>query len=107
MRASVGERVKKPKRRVDRQLLAFITTLPCLVCQHVPSDPDHITSRGAGGDDSAVNVWPLCRTHHTERHSKGVVAMVQKHIVLQIWLEKAGRSDILERAGIEINSEQR
>lgn len=99
--------MKKPKRKVDRSLLDFITTLPCLICQRVPSDPDHITSRGAGGNDSAVNVWPLCREHHTLRHAKGLVWMVQNHVVLQIWLESACRTDILERAGIGSTGEQR
>ena len=85
----------------DRELLDYITTLPCLCCMAVPSDPDHITSRGAGGGDEAINVWPLCRTHHTERHAKGLTFMVQKYISLQVWLSKAERHDILEKAGID------
>lgn len=92
----------KPKRVKNRELLNFISTLPCLCCMAVPSDPDHITSRGAGGGDEATNVWPLCRTHHTERHTKGLVFMVRKYPSLQIWLTEATRHDILEKAGIEL-----
>lgn len=90
----------KPKRIVNRDLLEYIKTLPCLVCQMVPSDPDHITSRGAGGHDKPENVWPLCRKHHTERHAKGLRYMVQKYVVLQTWLDLAGRTDILDKAGV-------
>lgn len=62
-----------------------------------PSDPDHITTRGAGGDDVAINVWPLCRTHHVERHAKGLMYMIEKYETLQLWLQRAGRKDVLDR----------
>lgn len=88
----------KKKRIVDRGLLDFIKTLKCVVCSDTPCDPDHITTRGAGGDDIARNVWPLCRSHHNERGQIGLPAFVRKYASAQAWMERAGRFDILERA---------
>lgn len=87
----------KHKRIRDQGLLDFVKTLPCIVCRTEPSDPDHVTSRGAGGDDVAMNVWALCRPHHVERHAKGLGHMVRTYPSCVIWLELAGRKDILER----------
>jgi 5-methylcytosine-specific restriction endonuclease McrA len=89
--------LQKSKRIVDQELLDFVKTLPCLVCLHEPSDPDHITSRGAGGSDTATNVWPLCRPHHVLRHQKGLGYMVQKFPSLRLWLQSAERFDILDK----------
>jgi hypothetical protein len=87
----------KKKRTVDKELLKFITTIPCLICHTLPSDPDHITTRGAGGNDEARNVWPLCREHHTERHKIGLGSLIKKYMVLETWLVNAGREDILAK----------
>lgn len=41
----------------------FIASLPCDVCEkRPPSDPAHLTSRGAGG--KASDQAPMCRTCH-------------------------------------------
>lgn len=86
----------KPVRVADRNLLDAVKNMPCLCCHRPPpSDPDHVTSRGAGGDDSESNVWPLCRKHHTERHSKGIVYMVDTYPRLKDWLHKMKRWDVL------------
>ncbi len=87
----------KKKRIKDQSLLDFIKTIPCIICGMIPSDPDHVTTRGAGGDDTAENVWPLCRKHHVERHAKGIKYMIDKYDGCKIWLELANRSDILEK----------
>lgn len=45
-------------------------SLPCSACDaSPPSDPHHLKSRGAGGDDS----WciPLCRRCHDRLHAAG------------------------------------
>jgi len=63
----------------------------------VPSDPDHVTSRGAGGSDVAENVWPLCREHHVERHAKGIGHMIRTYPGCRIWLEHAEREDVLTK----------
>lgn len=88
----------KKKRIVDKELLAFVRTLPCIICRKIPSDPDHITTRGAGGDDVAINIWPVCRDHHTERHNKGLPHMIRTYRSCEIWLTQAGREDVLEKA---------
>lgn len=55
--------------------------LPCCVCQaSPPSDPHHVVSRGAGGKD-AGNAVPLCRFHHGELHTIGLLTFQEKHSV--------------------------
>jgi len=51
----------------------------CLVCRDLPTDQCHITSRGAGGSDEDWNLMPLCRRHHIEQHTIGIVSFVTKH----------------------------
>jgi 5-methylcytosine-specific restriction endonuclease McrA len=87
----------KKTRIKNQELIDFIKTLPCLICYMRPSDPDHITTRGAGGHDLADNLWPLCRKHHNERHSKGLGFMIKKYSSCKQWLIKANRKDILEK----------
>jgi len=41
----------------------------CLACGEPVGDPDHIRTRGAGGDDEQANLRPLCRAHHDARHA--------------------------------------
>lgn len=85
---------KKTKIR-NQTFLDAVKLLPCLCCNRTPSDPDHITSRGAGGDDSKSNIWPLCRRHHNERHARGLVYMTDKYPKLKDWLHKNERFDVL------------
>lgn len=62
--------------------------LPCLVCGAAPpSDPAHVTTRGAGGGDR-YNVVPLCREHHDEQHRNGIANFQEQHgvdLVLAAW----------------------
>lgn len=72
--------VPKPKRKVDETLLERVREMPCSICGAVgPSDPSHIVSRGAGGDDYPFNVLPKCRGHHTEWHSLGWYRFMGKY----------------------------
>lgn len=91
----------KPRRIIDEDLLDDVRSLPCIACepgeQRSQTDPDHLTTRGAGGGDTDVNCWPLCRDHHRERHAKGLRHMFTKYPSCRYWLELAGRTDILER----------
>lgn len=57
----------------------FIRTQPCVICGALPVDADHIKTRGAGGGDDQV--WPLCRLHHTERHSMGIKTFQSRYDV--------------------------
>lgn len=78
----------KRKRIVDRELLDSVSELPCLVCKKAgPSDPDHIKTRGAGGGDTKSNVWPLCRQHHTERHTIGLNRFMLKYSITLTWIK--------------------
>jgi len=61
----------------------------CLVCGHRCFDLDHIKTRGAGGSDHPTNLWPLCRKHHTMRHSMGLVTFARK-FKLENELKKRG-----------------
>jgi hypothetical protein len=61
----------KKKRTVNRNLLDSYHLKPCVVCSKTPSDPHHITSRGAGGGDIEENLISLCRQHHTQIHQEG------------------------------------
>lgn len=79
------------------KLLKAVRTLPCLACGGRPSDPDHITTRGAGGKDTAENVWPLCRAHHQERHLKGLGHMIERYRRCLAFLVEHKRVDIFER----------
>lgn len=68
------------------------------------SDPHHVTTRGAGGDDVETNVMPLCRRHHDEVEApfKGYSYMIPRYPALRDWLILAKRFDVFERAGIPV-----
>ena len=91
------------KRIVDKTLLEAVRSLPCIVCepgtQEQPTDPHHVTSRGAGGSDTADNVMPLCRMHHRQWDApfQGPGFMFEKYPSIRTWLEFAGRTDVIER----------
>lgn len=63
----------KPTTERDKKYLAWIRTLPCLVCQSTPVHPHHEGSHGMGIKTSDRNTLPLCHTHHQERHDRGKV----------------------------------
>ncbi len=87
------------KRKVDRALLADVAKLPCMACGKNPGgEAHHVTTRGAGGDDVAENLMPLCHEHHMAVHKMGYRAAMEKWPGIRTWLEGAGRSDILVRS---------
>lgn len=83
---------------VDQDLLAKVRDLPCLACGRSPSDPDHVTSRGAGGGDVADNLLSLCREHHALRHSIGWAGMFNRFPSVMKWMIEHSRQDIIDRA---------
>lgn len=96
------KKVSSRKRRGDPALLAEVRSMPCVACptgkQVGPSDPDHITTVGAGGKDLPNNLWPLCRSHHIERGNRGLVYMADTYPGCSEWLEDNGRlEEILSR----------
>ena len=96
--------LKRP-RIVNEELLAVVRTLPCLACSerhpglaidsisdgYSQSQPHHVTSRGAGGDDVAENLMPLCMWHHIEIHKIGLSSMSDRYPTIKRWLILAGR----------------
>ena len=88
----------KPQRIVNRALLEARKRERCCVCEKYGCDPDHIKTVGAGGDDVENNVWPLCRTHHVERHQLGVLTFIRKHPGAQAWLRLYRRFDMIDKA---------
>jgi hypothetical protein len=63
---------------MDILTLAKLAHGYCLVCGIQPSDyndldPHHITTRGAGGEDSLENIAPLCHACHRQLHQGGIV----------------------------------
>jgi hypothetical protein len=111
--------LSKEKRVEDPGLLKLISKLPCMACEPplqedlnwvlenldiAPrrSDPHHVTSRGAGGDDTPENLMPLCRRHHNEWEDpfKGPKFVIENYPGVKIWLTEAGRFDVFERLGI-------
>jgi hypothetical protein len=70
----------KNKRIKDRELLDSYRSKPCVVCYfHHTTVAAHIRSVGAGGDDIATNLLPLCYAHHREQHDKGWKYMWDKY----------------------------
>lgn len=61
---------QKPKRIVDQEVLQKYRGAKCVICGD-KSDPCHIRSRGAGGDDADWNILAMCRRHHTEHGAIG------------------------------------
>lgn len=81
LRRQVGVRRRNPRRLKRLRAKQFgpqaalCRTLPCCVCKARPlSDPHHVKSRGAGGDDS--HCVPLCRTCHRLFHDHGASLFV-------------------------------
>jgi DNA recombination protein Rad52 len=63
-----------PKRVRDDQHLAFVATLPCLICGRAPSQAHHlrfIQPRALGRKASDEWVVPLCNLHHRSLHDGG------------------------------------
>lgn len=87
------------KRIVDRKLLDKYHTMPCLICGLFGSDPDHIKTKGSGGDDVPNNIVNLCRRHHSERHAIGWSSFVIKYPKMRIELFRRGWQ-VVEEFGI-------
>lgn len=103
--------VKKPKRKIDKELLARVRAKDCAVCgKGAPSDPSHIRSRGAGGPDEEFNVLPMCRSCHGAWHSFGAMKFLERHPKFKwtldlwgwevgngLWHPKLGEREVIEK----------
>ena len=81
-----------------------VKSLPCLVCGQHPVDPDHLDHRGSTGKGETItntfvdySCVPLCRGHHSERHTLGVKKFQDKYRI-NLW--KAAHT-ILRRYFVE------
>jgi len=72
--------------------------LPCYVCRApAPSDPAHVRTRGAHGQDRA-NVVPLCREHHLQQHAYGIASFEARMSARYGWpVDLAAEARRLER----------
>lgn len=79
----------KPARIENRELLDTYHERPCVICRQ-PSDPCHIQSRGAGGDDVESNLIALCRYHHAMQHQFGWAKFMQLYPPVYQELKRKG-----------------
>lgn len=90
--------LNKNKRTEDKELLETVRSINCIGClKDPPNEAHHVTSRGAGGDDSWDNVMPLCQACHYRWHLRGPGYMIENHPAIKTWLEMAGRQDVFDR----------
>jgi ERF superfamily len=64
----------KPTRRRNKAHLAFVASLPCLICERTPCDAHHLKfaqPQALGRKVSDEFTVPLCREHHRELHKHG------------------------------------
>ena len=81
----------KPKRVVDKSILAHFRAQRCNACDKMPpNDPAHIKSRGSGGDDIEENLLTLCRKCHTTQHAYGWFRFVVENPHLEQILDEKG-----------------
>jgi len=71
--------------------LDYIRGCTCLVCFAPSPDPDHLEAIGMGGNRKKPTLKhfsciPLCRKHHTERHSLGIFRFEDKYKI-NLWKE--------------------
>ena len=59
--------------------VAWVASLPCLVCGYGPCENAHIKSGGAGRKADAALVINLCKLHHAEQHHFGIETFGARH----------------------------
>lgn len=90
--------LEKPKRIEDPKLIKQVKGQKCVCCGICPEggvDAHHVTSRGAGGDDTVDNLLPVCRIHHAAIHHYGWSKSIRKYHGVYRWLLEHERHDIL------------
>lgn len=87
-------RFPKPKRIVDKKVLAAVRKRPCCACgKRGEIHAHHIKTRGAGGGDTFDNLLPLCLKHHNEIHKIGSQAMRDKYWQMDSYLSEIKRGE--------------
>jgi hypothetical protein len=67
-----------------------IRKTPCLVCRSTPCDVAHIKTQGSGGSDEAWNLMPICRRHHSEQHTIGILSFSSKYLQVATYMADHG-----------------
>ncbi len=67
---------------------AYISTLPCVVCEISPCDPHHTTVGGMRIKGTDYHCIPLCRYHHDEHDHMGKQSFYE-HYGIDRWEEVA------------------
>jgi len=68
----------------QKKYIDWIKSGECLICWKPNPDPDHLEAIGMGGNRKKhtlkhFSCIPLCRLHHTERHSLGVTGFQERY----------------------------
>ena len=78
----------KEQKLQSKKYLNYIKEKPCLVCGTTPCDPHHMEAVGMGGANKDgykdYTCVPLCRYHHTEYHSAGIVYFESRYKI-NLW----------------------
>lgn len=92
----------KPERAINEELLDEVRSCPCVACepghQEYKTQAHHVTTKGAGGGDTEINVMPLCVVHHRCWH-QNPSKFIREHKSVHYWLSLTGREDVLTRFG--------
>ena len=79
---------------LGKEFIKYVKMMPCLVCGKDEVDAHHLQAIGMGNNrknktDKDFSCVPLCRIHHTEYHSLGLVDMEKKYRCyrLNFWKE--------------------
>jgi hypothetical protein len=83
---------RRSSRVVDREYLAWVRSLPCVLdseeCRG-PVEAHHAGRRGFGQKCSDTDTIPLCQHHHGAYHAKlGAFAAFSRNI-LRLWVDAA------------------
>tara|TARA_Y100001963_G_scaffold20324_1_gene25906 strand:+ start:202 stop:468 length:267 start_codon:yes stop_codon:yes gene_type:complete len=73
-----------------KEYIKYIKSQPCLVCGSYPVDPDHLDAVGINNNRKPskrdYTCVPLCREHHSLRHSMGTRDFEDKYNI-NLWRE--------------------
>lgn len=77
----------KPQKIVNEAYKKYILSHSCLACSSREVDGDHLLARGRGSaSQNDFSLIPLCRRHHSERHTGGSVKFEERYH-LDLWQE--------------------
>ena len=91
----IGIKPRQRRPRIEREAhLAFIRSLPCVICGSRPVDPAHLRAAspmlgkragGAGEKPNDCFVTPLCRQHHDEQQKRAEIWFWRSYRIDNPW----------------------